>query len=918
MKMKRRIKAFVMAIVMLFTTILPVLSDLAPVYAEEGVVLKIHYHREDNDYSSWDVWLWEEGKEGAGYAFEEVDGEMVATMQTTPGTTSVGFIVRTEDWSKDIDADQFIDISEMVSGTAHIYIESGVEGYTKEYGDDAVTGTKLKNAKYNNDGTVSVTMTGEIDGDFSSVFAVAGKSGVIDITDVTYEGDYVYLAVLAEELDNAKSYTITYEETEYPIIMPIIYSTEEFEEAYTYTGNDLGATWSKESTTFKVWAPTAEEAYVNLYESGTPNSDDAYEILKMEPDVNGTWVAQKSGDLNGVYYTYSVVIDGKTSEACDPYARTCGVNGKRAMVIDLDATDPEGWENDTNPHAGESINDAVIYELQIRDFSTSKESGIENVGKYLAFTEKGTTTSSGISTGVDHLVDLGVTHIHIMPFYDFGSVNETYTFENLYNWGYDPVNYNVPEGSYSTDPYHGEVRVNEAKQMVQALHENGLSVVMDVVYNHVYSAQDFCINKLVPGYFSRINDDGTYSNGSGCGNDTATERSMVKKYIVDSVNYWADEYHIDGFRFDLVGLMDIETINEIVETVHETHPDVIFYGEGWTLNTNVTKEGYTLATQPNSEKTPGFAYFNDTIRDGLKGNVFNTGEVGFVSGARDQERTITSSFMGDVTWCSSPSQTINYASCHDNLTLFDRIAVSRPDCEKEELIRMNNLAASVYMLSEGVPFIMAGEELLRSKPNGDGTFNSNSYASGDEINSILYESLDDAATMEVYEYYKGLIAFRKAHAALRLSTSEEVAAAVVPLEGLENNVVGFDISGEVNGETADELFVVFNANNEETTVTLPDGQWNVYINGDKAGTEILETITNGTVTVEPISAMVLVRESKGTSASANNSNGAVQSEVQRKDMSAGKIALIVVVVLAGIALAGYFGFKARKKNSKSE
>ena len=918
MKMKSRIKAFAMAIVMLFATILPVLSDLTPVYADEGVVLKIHYHREDNDYSSWDVWLWEEGKEGAGYAFEEVDGEMVATMQTTPGTTSVGFIVRTEDWSKDVDADQFIDISEMVSGTAHIYIESGVEGYTKEYGDDAVKGTKLKNAKYNNDGTISVTMTGELDGDLNSVFAVAGKVGNIDITDVTHEGNNVYLAVLAEELDNAKSYTITYAETEYPIIMPVIYSTAEFEEAYTYTGDDLGANWSKESTTFKVWAPTAEEAYVNLYESGTPNSDNAHEILKMEPDVNGTWVAQKSGDLNGVYYTYSVVIDGKTSEACDPYARTCGVNGKRAMVIDLDSTDPEGWENDKNPHAGEGINDAVIYELQIRDFATSKESGIENVGKYLAFTEKGTTTSSGISTGVDHLVDLGVTHIHIMPFYDFGSVNETYTYNNLYNWGYDPVNYNVPEGSYSTDPYNGEVRVKEAKQMVQALHENGLSVVMDVVYNHVYSAQDFCINKLVPGYFSRVNADGTYSNGSGCGNDTATERSMVKKYIVDSVNYWADEYHIDGFRFDLVGLIDVETINEIVETVHETHPDVIFYGEGWTMNTNVTKAGYKLATQTNSGKTPGFAYFNDTIRDGLKGNVFNTGEVGFVSGAGNQEQTMISSFMADVSWCDSPAQTINYAACHDNLTLFDRLAVSRPDASKEDLIRMNNLAASVYMLSEGVPFIMAGEELLRSKPNGDGTFNSNSYASGDEINSILYESLDDAATMQVYEYYKGLIAFRKAHAALRLSTAEEVAAAVVPLEGLEDNVVGFDISGAVEGETADELFVVFNANNEETQITLPDGTWNVYINGEKAGTQILETITNGTVTVEPISAMVLVRESKGNTASADNSNGAVPSDAQRSDMSAGKIALIVAVVLAGIALAGYFGFKARKKNSKNE
>ncbi len=908
MKMKSRIKAFAMAIVMLFATILPVMSDIVPVYAEEGVVLKIHYHRDDGDYAPWDVWLWEDGKEGADYAFEEVDGEMVATMQTTPGTTAVGFIVRTEDWSKDIDADQFIDISEMVSGTAHIYVESGVEGYTKEYGDDAVTGTKLKTAKYNNDGTISITMTGEIDSDLSSAFTVAGKSGEVKVSDVAYDGDFAYTIVLEEELDAAKSYTVTYDGTEYQIVMPIVYSTAEFEEAYTYNGDDLGATWSKDATAFRVWAPTAEAAYVNLYESGTDKSDAPYEVLEMEPDANGTWVAQKSGDLNGVYYTYSVEIDGVKAEACDPYARTTGVNGKRAMVIDLDSTDPEGWENDKNPHAGESINDAVLYEVQMRDFSTSKESGIENVGKYLSFTEKGTTTSSGIATGVDHLVDLGVTHVHLMPFYDFGSVNETYTFENLYNWGYDPVNFNVPEGSYSTDPYNGEVRVNEVKQMVAALHESGISVVMDVVYNHVYSANDFCINKLVPGYFSRINVDGSYSNGSGCGNDTATERSMVKKYIVDSVNYWADEYHIDGFRFDLVGLIDTETVNEIVATVHETHPDVIFYGEGWTLDTNLTKVGYDLATQPNSAKTPEFAYFNDTIRDGLKGNVFNTGEVGYVSGAENQESTMIDSFMGNVSWCGSPSQTVNYVACHDNLTLYDRIRVSRTDASEEDLIRMNNLAASVYMLSEGVPFIMAGEEMLRSKPNGDGTFNSNSYASGDEINSIRYESLDDPATMQVYEYYKGLIAFRKAHAALRLTTAEDVAAAVTPVEGLDKNVVGFDILGDAGGDAADELFIVYNANNEETEVALPDGTWNVYINGEKAGTEVIETISSGTVTVAPISAMVLVRE--GAGGAAGNEG---QTQNQPAGMSVSLILIIAGVVLIVIGLAGYFGWKARKK-----
>jgi pullulanase len=447
-----------------------------------------------------------------------------------------------------------------------------------------------------------------------------------------------------------------------------------------------------------------------------------------------------------------------------------------------------------------------------------------------------------------------------MPIYDFGSVDETYTYENLYNWGYDPVNYNVPEGSYSTDAYHGEVRVSEMKQMVKSLHDNDISVIMDVVYNHVYSASDFCINRLVPGYFSRINDDGTYSNGSGCGNDTASERSMVKKYIVDSVTYWADEYHIDGFRFDLVGLLDTETVNEIVEEVHKDHPDVIFYGEGWTLDTSVTKEGYTLATQQNSESTPDFAYFNDTIRDSLKGNVFNEDEVGYVSGAQNQEDIITRCFLGNDTWCSSPSQTINYASCHDNLTLFDRLTVSRPDADTADLIKMNNLAAAIYMTAEGVPFMMSGEEMLRSKPNGDGTYDSNSYASGDEVNALKWSDLEDEQYQNVYNYYKGLIAFRKAHGALRLSDAEDVEENVKAVENLADNVVAFDINGGVNGETAKEIYVIFNANDSEQSIELPKGKWNVYIDGEKAGTEVLSTIKDGVAVVSPISAMVLVRE----------------------------------------------------------
>lgn len=657
-----------------------------------------------------------------------------------------------------------------------------------------------------------------------------------------------------------KGYTILFEGNEYPIIMPNIYSTEKFEKEFTYSGSDLGATYTPEKTAFRVWAPTADTVTLNLYGSGTPGTDDLVEQLPMTADVNGTWIAEKEGDLNGTYYTYLVSVGGNENEACDPYARTTGVNGKRAMILDLASTNPDGWENDTNPNAGMAYNDAVIYELHVRDLSSDESSGIQNAGKFLGLTETGTTTASGIPTGLDHMKDLGITHVHLLPVYDYASVDETQSDKPQFNWGYDPENYNVPEGSYSTDPYNGAVRVAEMKQMVKALHDNQISVIMDVVYNHVYNASDFCVNQIVPGYFSRVNEDGTYSNGSDCGNDTASERSMVRKYIVDSVKYWADEYHIDGFRFDLVGLIDTETINEVVTEVHKTHPDVIFYGEGWTMDTAVTKEGYKMTTQPNSTDVPGFAFFSDTLRDALKGHVFYTTRKGYVSGAADLADTVKGCFLGQAgDWCTTPAQSINYASCHDNMTLLDRITRSTPGVSEEDRIRMNNLSAAIYMTAQGIPFLQAGEEMLRTKIDASGGFLENSYNSPDSVNSIKWDTLEDETYQNVYNYYKGLIAFRKAHAALRLTNADDVNANITSVDGLDDNVLAFRINGGVNGETSDGIFVIFNPNSTETSVTLPDGAWDVCVNADHAGTEALTTVS-GSVSVEPISAMVLVKK----------------------------------------------------------
>lgn len=853
------------------------------------ITLKFYYHRQDAAYDGWNLYMWDVDQtgsiDGGQYDFAAAeDGSVAATVAVRTGAGSLGYIVRHStpgnEWeSKDVESDRFIDLMGVVSGTISLYVESGKEEVKCVYGDDVVIAPTVKSAVYDEKNhTVTVEMTEELKADgLNTAFKVSAYGDEAAVSEVKAAGNKVYTISLAKELDLSKQYKVIYDGREQQIQMPVYYETKEFEDKYTYTGNDLGAAWTKEKTTFRVWSPEAEAVVVNLYKSGTEGTDDLIDTLTMAKDVNGTWTAEKAGDLNGTYYTYTVTREGKeVKDICDPYARTTGVNGKRAMVIDLNTTNPAGWESDNNPHEGESITDQIIYEGHIRDLTIDEKSGVSeaNKGKFLGLTEDK-------ATAVNHMKELGISYLHILPMYDFGSVDETGK-GSQYNWGYDPVNYNVPEGSYSTNPSDGAVRVKELKQMVQSLHNNDISVVMDVVYNHVYNANEFCINKLVPKYFSRYGKDGKLYEDSGCGNDTASERSMVRKYIVDSVCYWADEYHIDGFRFDLVGLLDVDTVNEIVAEVHKKHPGVMFYGEGWSMANEAVTGKYTMATQVNSKQTPGFAYFNDSIRDALKGHVFNDTAPGFVSGEEGDEEKIAKNFLGAADWCSSPSQTINYASCHDNHTLIDRIANSRPDASREDLIRMNNLAAAVYLIAEGVPFMQAGEEFLRSKVNEDGSFNHNSYNAGDTVNAIRWGNLEETAYADVFNYYKGLIAFRKAHGALRLSNAEDVAKTVSVVDGLDKNVVALDIKGGINGETADELFVIFNANTSSTTVSLPDGEWSVCINDKAAGTDSLKKINNGKATVAPISAMALVRtgnantpqETKvGTKIKDKNSNG---------------------------------------------
>ncbi len=636
-------------------------------------------------------------------------------------------------------------------------------------------------------------------------------------------------------------------------VLTVNYSSPEFESKFTYTGNDLGVCLQGGKTTFRVWAPVAQEVILNLYRSGDPDAQDLLQRIPMTSDICGTWLAEIFENLHGLYYTYTVTNDHITRETIDPYACSCGVNGKRGMVLDLPSTDPQGWEQDIIPHKDASPTDAIIYELHFRDLSCDRHSGIHAKGKFLGLTETGTKTARSIPTGLDHIKNLGVTHIHPLPSYDYGSVDEAHPEWKQYNWGYDPMNFNIPEGSYATDPYHGEVRVREMKQMIKTLHENGLGVILDVVYNHVYDAGSFCFNCLVPGYFNRINADGTYSNGSCCGNDTASERSMVRKYIVDSVCYWADEYHMDGFRFDLVGLLDVKTIQEIVAEVHKSHPHVLFYGEGWNMDTKVTKPNTALATQSSAALLPGFGFFSDQMRDVLKGSVFTTHGRGYVSGESGLTDTIKASFRAVHPWTDDPTQVVNYTSCHDNMTLFDKLVASTRGASRADQIAMNTLAASIYLLSQGIPLFQAGEEMLRSKKRRNGSFEHNSYCSPDSVNAIKWNNLKKPEYQRVLAYYQGLIRFRKAHKVLRLTSGEEIARRIRTITGIGDEVAAFYL----RGDDGKDLFIAFNPLKRAVTMPLPEGRWDVCIHGDKAGTESLGHVS-GAMEIPAISALALV------------------------------------------------------------
>ena len=655
----------------------------------------------------------------------------------------------------------------------------------------------------------------------------------------------------------------------------VSYSEMSALDQYAYSGNDLGAVYTKSSTTFKVWAPTASAVKLKRYTTGSDSETGAavIETKDMTKQSQGVWSTTVSGDIAGTYYTYLVTCNGVTRETNDIYAKATGVNGMRGMVIDLDSTDPAGWENDKRVSCPNQT-DAVIWEAHVRDFSASSDSGMKNKGKYLAFTETGTTVNSdGVHpTGVDYLEDLGITHVHLLPVYDYGSVDETKLNTDQFNWGYDPMNYNTPEGSYSTDPYHGEVRVNEFKQMVQSLHKKGIGVVMDVVYNHTYAGDSNIndwFNYTVPDYYYRQNTKGTFSNASGCGNETASDRAMYQKFMLDSLKYWATEYHLDGFRFDLMGIHDTDTMNLIRQELDKIDPDILIYGEPWTAEASPCPKA--TAVQDNMYLcNTEISAFNDQMRDAIKGDCFNKTSKGFIQGAEKFENNLKGGIIGNVIgsdfggkkWSKQPSQTVTYTSAHDNYTLYDKLVTSCGGSygqRRDDLVQMNKMAGGIILTSQGMSFWQAGEEFARSK-GGD----ENSYKSPTSVNQITWNNT--VTYSDILNYYKGLIEIRKAYSPFRDPTTASSGSIYFSWgDGCPANVVAFTMYNKLKkGSEWDYVAVLHNANSTAKQVTLMTyddkvlpSQWVIVADGTKAGITSLGT-TGSIVTVPARSTMVLV------------------------------------------------------------
>lgn len=892
--MKKKLLPF-LTLLLMFLFVLGACTPNKPPKEEEYTLplqdgykqLTIYYNRPAG-YENCDIWLWYGEVAGRGYEFHTCEYGAKVVVNVPESITSVGFIIRTDcsdpggtEWgsaNKDgSETDRSVSLRERETV---IYTKTGdPKSYISD--DGGKTLKEMMFIEFANliDLThIKVTLSTRMKATASDVKLTDASGKEIPVANVKSNNSVIVELELASPLALTSEYTVEVNGYEEPAkVIPLTYfSSKAFENEYAYDG-ELGVKLESDKTTFRLWAPTAAAVKLNIFAAG--NGGSAEKSVNLEKGEKGVWTHVENANLNGKYYTYTVTTSAGTQDAVDPYAVSAGLNGDRGMILDLASTNPANW-TDTPfvPEGVENYTDAQIWEVHVRDFSNKIESS-EYKGKFLAFTETGLKNESGMPVGVDYLTNLGITHVHLLPSFDYASVDESKTGANAqFNWGYDPKNYNVPEGSYSTDPTDGAKRVNEFKQMVQALHNRGIGVIMDVVYNHTYDlGSNF--NKIVPYYYYRYTSSGAPSNGSGCGNETASDRAMFRKYMVDSVKYWQSEYNVDGFRFDLMGLHDVTTMQQIEREVHAVNPKALIYGEGWTGGTSMLA-GNEQSVLSNIRKvneavggvegnhTNGVAMFNDVIRDAVKGSVFDIEDVGFATGANAEcaggvlagvNGGVSDNALGTAMsgWKSyNPTNVVNYVSAHDNNTLWDRICFVYGEGEAtlEKRLARNRLSAAIVQTSLGIPFMQAGEEMLRQKKNADGSYNENSYNASDAVNNIKWELLTETSEQtKMSDYYKGLIAFRKATPTLRLPVASEDGEAVVKLVKRAGALLAFTMTNPYTGE---QLFVVYNAKQSAETITLPEGGWDMYVSGTKAGATAIQTGLSGEFSAEGISCYV--------------------------------------------------------------
>lgn len=630
-----------------------------------------------------------------------------------------------------------------------------------------------------------------------------------------------------------------------------------------YENNDLGMQYTAAASHFKVWAPSASEVTLRIYQEGTGGS--SLKTVNLEKKAKGVWETSLSGDWAGRFYTVQTKIGDKwMGEVPDPYAKAVGVNGKRGAILPLASTNPEGWDNDSSP-ALKNVLDAVIYELHVRDATIAASSGVKKPGKYAGLTETGTKNKDKLSTGLDHIRELGVTHVHLLPVYDFYSIDESMPEKAQYNWGYDPLNYNTPEGSYATDAVDPAVRIREFKQLVQAMHQNGLRVVMDVVYNHTMLTEDSYFNQVVPGYYYRQTATGAFSNASGCNNETASERPMMRSYMLESMKYWMEQYHIDGFRVDLMGIHDIETMNLISRELHRIKPDVLLYGEGWTSGDSPLPEE-KRALKKNAAQLDHIAVFSDDLRDGAKGSVFDHPDRGFVSGKKGMEESVKFGIVAatqhpqldyskvnysKAPWAAQPYHCINYVSCHDNHTLWDRLQNSNPRHSEKDRINMHLLAETIVLTSQGIPFLLAGTEFLRTKKNVE-----NSFKSSDEINLIDWDR--KTRYQDANDYIAKLIRLRRNHPAFRMRETAMIQENLRFIEVPGPGIIAYTINGKAAGDTWKTILVAFNANEENIPFDLPKGKWNLVLYHHNIDEKGISKVESGVVNLPARGAVIAV------------------------------------------------------------